>query len=101
MTEEENNLLTKIILGTPTEHDFLSVSDEYDVVARFITSHNTYNLLTDFGIFYGERISNKYLELYISYKNKTSYTDPNFIIAVIYEEESKSYWVRLNTKGLV
>lgn len=101
MTEAEQNLLTKIILGSPTEQDFLSVSDEYDVVAKFICSNESYNLLHDFGIFYGERISNKYQELYISYKNKTSYTDPNFIIAVLYEEESKSYWVRLNTKGLV
>lgn len=51
MTTAGIDLITKLILGTVTENDFRSFSDDYDVLAEFLYSNEAAAALEPFFIF--------------------------------------------------
>lgn len=93
--DSEQNLLTKIVLGNPTEEDFFAVSDSYSMICDFLDSRPTHGVLMGlFNIISGERYntSNPSHQFYETYLHSAH--SPDVTIVVLQNHEGDSYRVQ-------
>lgn len=90
--ENEQNLLTKIILGTVTGDDFFAVTSDYNLIGDIFFKRPANDLLKGFNIVVGEQYNNSrhYHEIYISY----NINSPEATIAIIENYDKSEYRVR-------